>query len=232
MVAYLIAPLEALTDPMLTDPERRVLLSLFSFRGRETNTVWPSIMSISERANINDHTRVSKLTSSLANKGWLTKKKRGFTGGNEYSLVVPGRLTNLDSETKLAPETKLDPDTASNLDPDTKSNLDPDAKYKEHTNEHTNEQTNGHDHLTGFDDFWEAYGKKVKRKDSERVWRSLSSKDRELATSVAARRKRHDQAWAKEGGKFQPDPTTFLRGKRWNDEWDEPVKSISLEEMV
>jgi uncharacterized protein (DUF885 family) len=129
--------MEALTDPALTDPERRVLLALFSFRGRSTNTVWPSISSLSDRANIRDATRVSKITTSLASKGWLSKKKRGFTGGNQYVLRVPERLSNLDSETNLEDAPNLDRDALSNLDSETKSNLDSDAKYKEQTIEQT-----------------------------------------------------------------------------------------------
>lgn len=133
----LIAPLEALTDPLLTDPERRVLLSLFSFRGKDTNTVWPSITAIAERANIADQTRVSKLTASLASKGWLTKRKKGFTGCNEYKLEVPSRL---DETPNLDSDAKLEAATNSNLDSQTNSNLDSDAKCKEQTNEQTNEQ--------------------------------------------------------------------------------------------
>ncbi len=138
-MSFIVAPIEVLTDDMLTDPERRVLLALFSFRGKDTNTVWPSLNAIAERAHINDLARVSKITSSLASKGWLTKKKRGFTGCNEYSLCVPDRL---DDKSNLAPDTKLEPSTNSNLVSDTKSNLAPDTKYKEDTNEHTIEQTN------------------------------------------------------------------------------------------
>lgn len=138
-LSLLVAPLEALTDSRLSDPERRVLLSLFSFRGKNTNTVWPSLIALSERANIKDHTRISKITQSLSDKGWLTKKKRGFTGGNEYSLTAP---SNLDSDTNLEPESNMVEDTNSNLDSGTNSNLDSDTKYKEQTIEHTNEQTN------------------------------------------------------------------------------------------
>lgn len=89
-MSLLIAPLEALVDPRLTDPERRVLLSLYSFRNKNADTVWPSIEAIAERSNIADKTRISKITTSLSKKGWLTKKRRGFTGGNSYSLTVPG----------------------------------------------------------------------------------------------------------------------------------------------
>ena len=136
-MSLLIAPIEALTDALLSDPERRVLLSLFSFRGKNTDTVWPSIESIAERANMGDQTRVSKITTSLAAKGWLTKRKKGFTGCNEYKLEVPSRLDvspNLDSDAKLVS------DALSNLDGDAKSNLDSDAKYKEQTIEQTIEE--------------------------------------------------------------------------------------------
>ena len=114
----LVAPLEALTDSLLSDPERRVLLALFSYRGKVTELVFPSLDALSERSNINDKTRISKITTSLAKKGWLTKKKKGFTGCNQYTMCMPERLTKLDSETNLALETNLVPDTNSNLDSD------------------------------------------------------------------------------------------------------------------
>ena len=119
----LVAPLEALTDAMLSDPERRVLLALFSYRGKVTELVFPSLEALSERSNISDKTRISKITTSLAKKGWLTKKKRGFTGCNQYTMCMPERLTNLDLETNLALETNLVPDTNSNLDSDTNYDL-------------------------------------------------------------------------------------------------------------
>jgi hypothetical protein len=117
----LVAPLEALTDSLLSDPERRVLLALFSYRGKVTELVFPSLDALSERSNINDKTRISKITTSLAKKGWLTKKKKGFTGCNQYTMCMPERLINLDSDAKLVLDTKLDSDA--------KPNLDSDAKY-------------------------------------------------------------------------------------------------------
>ena len=119
-MSLLVAPLEALTDSLLSDPERRVLLALFSYRGKVTELVFPSLDALAARSNINDKTRVSKITTSLAKKGWLTKKKKGFTGCNQYTMCMPERLTNLDSETNLALETNLVADTKSNLDSDTK----------------------------------------------------------------------------------------------------------------
>lgn len=173
-MSLLVAPLEALTDPRLSDPERRVLLALFSFRGKNTDCVWPSVPKLAERALIRDFTRVSKITTSLAAKGWLTKNKRSFSLGNEYFLSVPEELlapeesadagseasSNLDSETKLdnsqdrpkSANANLDSDatlgSSAKLDGNTKSNLDSDAKSNLDSDanpiEQTNEQTNEH----------------------------------------------------------------------------------------
>lgn len=137
----MVAPLEALTDPALSEPERRVLLVLFSFRNKSTDIVFPGIDAIAERAGYADKTRISKLTNGLAKKGWLTKKRRGFTGGNEYTLMVPERaiqhLANLDSEANLEPAPKMDQEAKANLDSETNTNLDSEAKYKEQTIEQT-----------------------------------------------------------------------------------------------
>ena len=93
-----MAPLEALTDPELTDRERRVLLALFSFRGKVTQNVWPSRELIGERANIKDLTSVGKRTTALCKKGWLIKYKTGLSGHMTYILTFPERLnTPLDT---------------------------------------------------------------------------------------------------------------------------------------
>ena len=98
MSKLLVAPLEALTDPELTDQERRVLLALFSYRGRLTENVWPTREQIGERANIKDLAAIGKRTSSLAKKGWLIKFKKGFSGHMTYTLQFPVRLeTPVDS---------------------------------------------------------------------------------------------------------------------------------------
>lgn len=137
----LVSPLEALTDSRLSEPERKILLVLFSFRGRTTDVVFPGIAAIARRAGYKDKTRISKITTQLAEKGWLIKRKRGFTGCNEYQLIMPEaaeiELSNLDSQTNLVSEANLGREANSNLDSETNSNLDSEAKYKEQTIEQT-----------------------------------------------------------------------------------------------
>ena len=99
MSKLLVAPLEALTDPELTDQERRVLLALFSFRGKVSENVWPSRAKLGERANIKDLASIGKRTTSLSKKGWLTKFKKGFSGHITYTLCFPERLNTSEDTT-------------------------------------------------------------------------------------------------------------------------------------
>ena len=143
-MSLIIAPLEALTDHRLTDTERRVLLALYSFRNKNANTVWPSLESLAARAQIKDVPRISKITKSLAEKGWLTKRKRGFTGCNAYSLTHPSEATpdeaSVEENANLANFTNLAENTVANLANFTKSNLANFTKCNELQNEQQIEQ--------------------------------------------------------------------------------------------
>lgn len=67
-----------------------------------------------------------------------------------------------------------------------------------------------------FDQFWEVYPKKRKKKESKEVWKKkkLEGIAEKIITDVT-NRKKHDQRWLED---FIPDPTTYLRGERWDDE--------------
>jgi len=130
----LVAQLEGWTEKNLSEPERRILMILYSFKGGTNESVYPGIGVIADMAGYADKTRISKITKSLESKGWITKKRRGFTGGNSYTLSVP--------VAKLASETNLEQEANAKLASETNTNLDSEAKYKEQTNELTIEQTN------------------------------------------------------------------------------------------
>jgi hypothetical protein len=69
---------------------------------------------------------------------------------------------------------------------------------------------------TGFEDFWQVYPKKRKRKQCLDVWkrRKLGTMKDFLIADVESRIT-GDQRWVKG---FVPDPLTYLRGDRWEDE--------------
>lgn len=66
----------------------------------------------------------------------------------------------------------------------------------------------------GFDDFWKAYPKKVKKKTALDIWKRKKPDAKVLVADIQ-KRLQHDLQW-REG--FIPHPTTYLNGERWNDD--------------
>lgn len=67
--------------------------------------------------------------------------------------------------------------------------------------------------------FWAAYPRKIGKKDALKAFQKIKPNDDLLQTmldAVAKQSKSHD--WLKEGGRFVPHPTTWLRGERWSDD--------------
>jgi len=117
----LVAPLEALTDKRLTESERKVLLVLFSYRGKVSDTVWPGREKIAERSNIKDLARIGKITTKLAELGWLVKYKKGFSGHNIYRLTFP---TALEAEYTSNDYLPLEAESTSSLEVKTTSSME------------------------------------------------------------------------------------------------------------
>lgn len=70
-----------------------------------------------------------------------------------------------------------------------------------------------------FADFWEAYPKKVGKQAALKAWSKLKP-NAELTQSIlkAVEYQRTMDAWQKEGGRYIPNPATWLNQGRWEDE--------------
>lgn len=70
-----------------------------------------------------------------------------------------------------------------------------------------------------FDQFWSVYPKKVAKEAARKAFDKLKPDDDLLGAMLKAieQHKRSDQ-WARDGGQFIPNPTTWLNQKRWEDE--------------
>lgn len=69
-----------------------------------------------------------------------------------------------------------------------------------------------------FDDFWNAYDKKVGRENSQILWANLLQDEKEKIMEVLP-----DYIASKPDKKFRKDPETFLNNKSWNDEIIKPI---------
>ena len=74
------------------------------------------------------------------------------------------------------------------------------------------------DSLEGFDQFWKLYPKKKGRKDAAKAWEKLKPDKIQRAVLIASLAKHCVSAdWTKDGGRYVPNPATWLNGERWED---------------
>lgn len=75
------------------------------------------------------------------------------------------------------------------------------------------------EHDIWFEEFWEAYPRKVSKADAIKAWKQLK-----ITFSMASKimagldRWKHSDQWIRDDGRFIPYPASWLRGKRWEDE--------------
>lgn len=70
-----------------------------------------------------------------------------------------------------------------------------------------------------FDRFWSAYPRHTGKAQALKAWTKLAPDESLLMAMLAALNwQRRQDGWTKDDGKFIPHPTTWLNGRRWEDE--------------
>lgn len=72
------------------------------------------------------------------------------------------------------------------------------------------------DYPESFETFWKSYPRKVSKGEAWKSWNKLKP-PLDIVLKALEDQKLCDQ-WQKDGGKFIPHPTTWLNGRRWEDE--------------
>jgi uncharacterized protein YdaU (DUF1376 family) len=79
-----------------------------------------------------------------------------------------------------------------------------------------NQNQNQNNTSIGFNEFWNAYPRKVGKGAAEKAW-AKSSPDLQAVLTTLAWQTKQD-GWTKDGGAFIPHPGTYLNQRRWEDE--------------
>ena len=71
----------------------------------------------------------------------------------------------------------------------------------------------------GFDEFWDAYPKRVSKQTAIKAFKRLKP-DQELLELIFddIREREQSEDWRKDGGRYIPHPSTYLNQRRWEDE--------------
>jgi uncharacterized protein YdaU (DUF1376 family) len=79
-----------------------------------------------------------------------------------------------------------------------------------------------------FSMFWKLYPNKVGKVVAQKAWKKLKITDDLFTLIVDGLRKQVvSTAWTKDNGQFVPHPSTWINGKRWEDEVPEPTSTAS-----
>lgn len=85
---FAIVPIEVVKDSRLTGIQLRVLVTILSFRNRNTNLTNPSRSAIASRCGYS-HNTITHATAALEKLGWISKKGKGGKGPVHYDFHVP-----------------------------------------------------------------------------------------------------------------------------------------------
>ena len=78
----------------------------------------------------------------------------------------------------------------------------------------------------GFDDFWKTYPKKVAKPAAIRAFKAARINGSLPNVLAHIRSMATSEGWAKSGGQFVPNPSTYLNQRRWEDEGSAEPASI------
>lgn len=141
---FAVVPLEVIQDRRLTLEQTRVLVALFSFRNKVTNTVWPSRAAIAERTGMHP-SNISSATTALVSLGWLQKEGTGgHSKSTRYTLCVPDLVkpTTVAQQATVAESATVAQSATPTVAHSATPPLADSATRKEQSIEHTNEQKN------------------------------------------------------------------------------------------
>ena len=149
---FSLVPIEVVRDKRLTLEQMRVLIALFSFRSKATNTIWPSRQAISKRCGVHP-SNVSAATTALERLGWLRKDGNGGRSkASSYTLCVPDLDTNtVAQQATVADSATVAQQATKTVAQQATKTVAQQAMGKEHTNEHTKEHTNIYASVAGND---------------------------------------------------------------------------------
>lgn len=86
---FAIIPLEVMMDKRLTLETMRILITLFSFRNKNTGLAFPKREALAKRCGMHP-SNISAATRKLVELGWLVKEGAGGYGlPTKYTITVP-----------------------------------------------------------------------------------------------------------------------------------------------
>jgi hypothetical protein len=80
-----------------------------------------------------------------------------------------------------------------------------------------------------FEMFWNEYPKKISKSDAIKSWNKINPQNGLFEKIIEAiKKQKQSEQWTKDNGNFIPYPTTWINGRRWEDELPQPHPMAGL----
>ena len=186
----------------------KLLYSDLTARCNRKGYCWPTNEQLAEDHRKNTRTIVRTLRE-LESAGYIATE----VIRDQKNMVVERRIW-LDANARAGLEFLRKPHVENVMTPPDKN-----VKYIKENNININNPLTPSGESELFDEFWAAYPKHVAKKPARRAWDKLHA-DRDLldALLTALEWQTRTEAWQRDGGRYVPNPATWLNGRRWEDE--------------
>ena len=201
-------------DKGLSVEAKAIYSYLVSFAGAG-DTSYPSVKLMCSDLGISTN-RFYRHRKMLEEKGYIIiNKKRNDTGfeNNIYTLPINPCIRFEDTQIVYT------------------QNEDIQNEYTNNINSNNNNSNNNKPNKKDwFEDFLKSYPKKVSKGQAEKTF-DKTIEDVETLNLILKdlEKRKHFEGWKKDNGKYIPNPSTYLNGKRWLDEYKVTKKSEDLE---
>ena len=166
---------------------------------------------IVHRPNMYRHRRTKR---QVMNAEYVRRHRDRKRNGQLTESVHPPQTPPSDSTTSTTSTSTVQKDSGSTtVEPSSK-----DEKPKK-TDKQIREET-------GFNEFWDAYGKKTSTKTALTAWKNLNKRDREAAMGAVAA-----YVAATPDVRFRKNPSTWIHQRCWEDELVAPQKAPPREHI-
>jgi len=131
---------------------------------------------------------------------------------------------------KQGGEAKQTPSTASAASTSKKEKekeIEKEIEIEKETETKTETETKGS--RSAFEWFWSVYPKKINKEDAYKAFCGVTESVKVLVEAV--KRQKESLQWQKEGGRYIPNPTNWLTGKRWTDNLPTANDSAPLSDL-
>ncbi|SEJ50112.1 helix-turn-helix domain-containing protein [Pseudomonas sp. NFR16] len=203
-------------------PLRKLVLIKLADNASDQGECWPSYQHIADQCEISRST-VKVHIRELEQVGLLRRefrRKGELNQSNVFHLSLDGGAVDDRGGAGAAlPRAESARGDGAESAPRTSHSSEPVKEPK---------PTGKSDSKEGFSVFWKLYPRKVQKAKAEAAWKKLGVTPEMLAVITAALARQVTSIdWLKSNGQYIPHPTTWLHGRRWEDELQPAAASAS-----